>query len=136
MERNQLTPSEKAKDARLRKTYKITLDEQNAQRKKQGNACAICGRDFAKFTPFQDHWHGCCPRRLKEFCGKCNRSLLCFGCNKYVVGVIERQSVNGVRLNPIALLNSLLAYFEYWEPVLHERGARAKTKSGKAVRKA
>jgi hypothetical protein len=136
LERNQLTPSEKAKDARLRKTYKITLEAQNKQRSEQSNACTICGRPFSKFTPFQDHEHQCCPRRLKEFCGKCNRGLLCFVCNKYVVGVLERQSVGGKRLDPIWLLKRILVYFEHWTPILKARGAyAAKEKSKKLLKK-
>lgn len=127
----QLTSAEKAKDKRLRDIYNTTLEKQNEQRRKQNNACAICGRSFAKFTAFQDHWHGCCPRRFKKFCGKCNRALLCFSCNKYVVGILERQSVDGKRLDVIWLVEQILAYFKYWEPLLKGRGASAKEKSKK-----
>jgi hypothetical protein len=117
-----LTSAERAKDKRLRDIYNTTLEAQNEQRAKQGNRCAICRRDFAKFTAFQDHEHKCCPRRLKKFCGRCNRSLLCFSCNKFVVGVLERQSVDGKKLNPLWLLKQIIAYFEYWNPILKAKG--------------
>jgi hypothetical protein len=119
---DQLTSAERAKDKRLRDIYNTTLEAQNEQRAKQGNRCAICRRDFAKFTAFQDHEHKCCPRRLKKFCGRCNRSLLCFSCNKFVVGVLERQSVDGKKLNPLWLLKQIIAYFEYWNPILKAKG--------------
>ena len=103
-----MTTAERAKDKRLQTIYNTTLEKQNEQRAKQLNKCAICHRDFAKFTAFQDHDHQCCPRRLHEFCGKCNRALLCFGCNKFVVGILERQYVDKVRLEP--LNNEVVAY--------------------------
>ena len=118
-----MTSAERAKDKRLRDIYGgLTLEEQNKQRAKQGNACACCGRDFAKFTPFQDHEHKCCPRKLKKFCGKCNRGLLCYCCNKFVVGILERQSVDGKRILVQTLLKKMVAYFDYWVPILTVRG--------------
>jgi Recombination endonuclease VII len=113
-----MTSAERAKDQRLQKIYKITLEEQNANKASQNNACACCGRDFDHYTAFQDHLHKCCPRRLKEFCGKCNRGLLCYTCNKFVVGILER----GQPLPPLALLARLVAYFEKWEPILKAKG--------------
>src|ERR1019366_4162354 len=95
--------SDLAKDRRLQDIYKTTLNQQNAQKDTQKNACAICGRSFIKFTPFQDHEHKCCPRRVKKFCGKCNRGLLCFPCNKFVVGVLERQSIDKVPIPPLVI---------------------------------
>jgi len=117
-----VTSAEKAKDRRLQDIYKMSLAEQNVRRMEQGNACACCGRDFTKFTPFQDHEHKCCPRRVKKFCGKCNRGLLCYPCNKFVVGVLERQSVNGVKIPVQVLLTKMKAYFDYWEPILKAKG--------------
>lgn len=129
-----MTPEETAKDKRLQKTYKTTLEQQNAQKAEQKNACAICGRSFEHYTPFQDHWHKCCPRKLKEFCGLCNRGLLCFPCNKYVVGVLERQGIKGEDPIPIIeLCKRIIAYFEKWEVILAARGARAKEKVKKSA---
>ena len=132
---DQLTTAERAKDKRLQTIYNTTLEKQNEQRAKQFNKCAICHRDFAKFTAFQDHDHQCCPRRLHEFCGKCNRALLCFGCNKFVVGILERQYVDKVRIEPLVLLARLVAYFEYWNPILKSNGAYAGKPKVKAARK-
>jgi hypothetical protein len=125
-----MTSAERAKDRRLQKTYKITLAQQNEIRKEQGNCCAICGRDFAKFTAFQDHLHFCCPRRFKEFCGRCNRSLLCFSCNKYLVGVLERQ-----KMPIIELLDNLRAYVIKWEKVLRAKGCYDKPDKSKVKEK-
>jgi len=130
-----MTPQEKAKDKRLQDTYNSSLDKFNATLAEQNYCCAICERPFIAgagsglfnkevYTPFQDHFHGCCPRRLKKFCGACNRGLLCFGCNKYVVGVIERQNV------PIARLVAYLAKWKHIpareQPVRAKRAKRAK----------
>ena len=131
-----MTSAERAKDIRLRNIYKMTLEEQNEKRVEQNNACAICGRDFTMFTAFQDHLHACCPRRLKEFCGKCCRGLLCYHCNKFLVGVLERQSVNKVKLDPVFLLKKMIAYYEKWEPILKAKGCYdEKPKVKAAVRK-
>lgn len=132
-----MTSKEIAKDKRLKKIYKMSVLDFNRQLECQNYCCAICRRPFPpkrdaegkQFTPFQDHWHACCPRRLKEFCGKCNRGLLCYLCNKYVVGVLERQ-----KMEVKELLRGALRYFMLWEPELKERGAIAKEKN--PVRKA
>jgi hypothetical protein len=129
-----LTSAERAKDKRLQKTYKITLEQHNDQLKEQNYECEICGRPFPpkkdekgkSFTAFQDHLHTCCPRRLKEFCGKCNRGLLCFLCNKYLVGVVEKQNL------PV---DKLLEYLIKWEKVLRERGAYEPKLPIKKIRK-
>jgi hypothetical protein len=133
-----MTSAERAKDLRLQKTFNTTLDKQNCVRVFQGNACAICGRNFNKYMAFQDHEHKCCPRRLKTFCGKCNRGLLCFLCNKYVVGVLERNAIKGELPMPIIeLCKRIIAYFEHWNPILIEKGCYLEKPEAKkaAVRK-
>lgn len=115
-----MTSSEKAKDKRLQKIYKKTLAEFNAQIEEQGGGCAICGKPFSQYVAFQDHFHGCCPRRLKEYCGKCCRGILCFGCNRFVVGVLERMNI------PI---NKLSEYMKKWEHL--KALAKPKKKKGK-----
>ena len=127
--------AERAKDKRLRDVYNTTLEKQNEQRVKQDNKCAICRRSFERFTAFMDHEHKCCPRRLKKFCGRCNRSLLCFSCNKFVVGLLEKQSVDKVLLDPLWLLSQMTKYFEFWNPILKQKGCYEEKKVT-AVRKA
>ena len=130
-----MNTAERAKDKRLQDIYNTTLEKQNEQRAKQGNKCAICRRDFAKFTAFQDHEHKCCPRRLKKFCGRCNRGLICYPCNKFVVGLLEKQSVDKVLLDPLWLLSQMTKYFEFWNPILKQKGCYEEKKVT-AVRKA
>ena len=108
-----MTSSERAQDARLRKIYKKTLAQKTEEIALQDGRCAICRRPFPPlkdkngktFTPYQDHDHKCCPRRLKVFCGKCNRGFLCYQCNKWVVGVFERMNVP---------LDRFVAYMKKW----------------------
>jgi recombination endonuclease VII len=129
-----MTSSEKAKDRRLQKTYKLTLEQQNEQLKEQDYECEICGRPFPPkhdekgktFTPQQDHDHKCCPRRLKQFCGLCNRGLICYPCNKFVVGVIERLNI------PI---EKVAAYIKKWGAILISRGAYEPKLPIKKIRK-
>lgn len=102
--------------------YKQTLADHDNLRAEQGNNCAICHRDFAVYTAFQDHFHHKgCGGKTKKLCGLCNRGLLCFNCNKYCVGVIERLSIAGKKIPPTVILKSLLEYFEKWEPMMKAR---------------
>jgi hypothetical protein len=128
-----MTQQEQAKDKRLRTIFSSSLEQFNQQMTAQNNCCAICERPFLLgagsgqfkkeiYTAFQDHDHACCPRRLKKFCGQCNRGLLCYTCNKFVVGVIEKMKIPVVRL---------LAYLEQWKFILpreHPKRLRAKRK--------
>lgn len=53
-----MTPQEKAKDARLRKTYGITLEQYNQLLVAQDNKCAICRRPVSDFKVMNvDHFH-------------------------------------------------------------------------------
>ena len=129
-----MTSAEQAKDKRLQKTYKITLDQWNILLAKQNYECAICGRPFPprknedgkSFIPQQDHLHSCCPRKLKEFCGKCNRGALCMVCNKFVMGIIERMKIPTYELD---------AYVNRWEKELRAKGCYDKPKEEKKARK-
>jgi hypothetical protein len=109
----------KTQDARLRRIYKITKAKQDIEIREQGGGCAICGRPFPKFRAFQDHFHGCCPRKLSEYCGRCTRGVLCFTCNKYCVGVLERQKIDP---------NKVAAYLNKWGAVLRARGVLERKK--------
>lgn len=128
-----MTSAEKAKDNRLRDIYNITLDVQNKVRAEQKNCCAICGRSFETFIPFQDHEHKCCPRRLKKFCGKCNRGLICFLCNKWLVGILERQATRN--LSPIELCQRVIAYLEKWNSILTKKGCYLEKEAKAVVRR-
>ena len=132
-EPNQLSKSEIAKDKRLREIYNMPLEVQNEQRRKQKNACAICRRPFSQFQAYQDHDHKCCPRRLKRYCGKCNRSLLCYICNKKAVGIIEY--LIKLEIDP----QKVVDYYKEWNVIIAARGgyepkAEPKRKRSKARR--
>lgn len=136
-----MTSKERAQDKRLREIYKSSLEERNAKLEEQYYCCDICGRPFIKgcarlfekkewdkdyYTSFQDHYHGCCPRRLKKFCGKCNRGILCYICNKFVVGVLEMKGIDA---------NQLAAYMNKWAPMHKERDAAKAKEKVTTVRK-
>jgi hypothetical protein len=114
-----MTSKETAKDARLRKIYLSSLEEHDAKIADQGGGCAICGRAFPEFSAFQDHYHGCCPRRLKTYCGKCNRGVLCYLCNKYVMGVIEKMKMGDGSPFDVA---RLFDYITKWKAILTVKG--------------
>ena len=48
-------------------------------------------------------------------------------CNKYLIGVIERQKIEG--MTTIQLVQKILDYLQYWEPILKARGVYAKEKA-------
>ena len=135
-----MTSKERAQDKRLREIYKSSLEERNKKLEEQDYCCAICGRPFIKdarlfeqkewdkeaYTSFQDHYHGCCPRRLKKFCGKCNRGILCYICNKFVVGVLEMKGIDA---------NRLAAYMNKWAPMQKARDKERNEEKDTAVRK-
>jgi hypothetical protein len=124
-----LSSSERAKDKRLQTIYKTTLDAQNEQRAEQKNACAICQRSFTKFTAFQDHDHKCCPRRLKNFCGLCNRSLICFLCNKYAVGLVEWMYKMDIPFDKV------VDYIKFWDGEIARKGGYAPKEKGKSKKR-
>lgn len=71
-----MTPEEKKRDAYLRKTYGITLEDYGAMLAYQGGVCAICGRPPVKQALHVDHDH-----KTKK-----TRGLLCYNCNHRIVG--------------------------------------------------
>ena len=80
-----MTKKEILKDKYLKKTYGITLSDYNRMLVDQFNACAICKKNTAHFKNALavDHDHGT---------GQV-RGLLCFRCNKFVVGRNNPDSV-------------------------------------------
>lgn len=76
-----MTKQEKAKDARLRREFHITLEEQKKVISFQKNVCGICGKKFNKkgelLILYMDHNHasgelrGC-------ICYRCNKGIAIF----------------------------------------------------------
>jgi hypothetical protein len=120
---------DKAKDKRLQTIYNTTLEKQNEKRATQKNACAICRRSFSQFTAFQDHDHKCCPRRLKRFCGLCNRGLICFLCNKYAVGLVEWMRKMDISFDRV------IEYIKFWDAEITRIGGYAPKEKAKSSRK-
>lgn len=121
-----MTTAERAKDRRLQAIYKTTLVEQDEKLAQQKWKCPLCGRPFTgfnKFTAYQDHDHKCCPRRKKTFCGKCNRGLLCFVCNKWAIGLMEKFSAN--KEFPTDF-EKAIQYIKNWNEVITAKGGYAK----------
>ena len=87
-----MTPEEKKRDAYLRKTYGITLEDYGVILAFQGGVCAICSRPPAGRALHLDHDH----------VTKRPRGLLCFNCNRRVLG----------RQRDPALLRSAARYLE------------------------
>jgi hypothetical protein len=128
------TAAEAQKAYRLATIYKQTPQDRENKLIEQNHKCPICDRVFlpvGKFRPQQDHDHKCCPMKKKNpsYCGKCCRSLLCFICNKKVVGVLEKIERLGIDVQ------RALTYIKYWNKVLTERGAYAKKPSTKKAKK-
>jgi hypothetical protein len=124
-----LSSKDRAKDKRLREIYNTSLEAQNEQRASQKNACQICRRPFNQFTAFQDHDHKCCPRRLKRFCGLCNRGLLCYLCNKYAVGLIEWMRKMDIPLEKV------VEYVKGWDAIIAAKGGYAPKEKSKSTKK-
>jgi hypothetical protein len=114
-------------------TYQQTLEEHNAKRTDQTNACAICRRPFSQYQAYQDHDHKCCARpRKKEgrYCGKCNRGLLCFLCNKKAVAWLEQLAKWGIDIEKV------LEYIRFWTREITLKGGYAsKAPKAKTPRK-
>lgn len=112
--------------------YKQSLADREAILKEQNWTCAICTRRFkpgGEYVPFQDHDHRCCPVRFKKYCGKCNRGILCFICNKKVVGALERIYKLGIDINKAIL------YISDWDKKLKKKGAYASKEPPKRKKK-
>lgn len=95
---------EKTRDATLRYTYGIGIEEYDRLLLAQGGVCAICGDSTpgnGKAAFCIDHDHDCCAGHRS--CGKCVRGLLCSNCNNRVLG--------GAKDNP-AILRAAADYLE------------------------
>jgi hypothetical protein len=115
-----VTTAAEAKEYRLRTVYKQTVGEHNALRESQGNKCPLCDRSFKKYMAYQDHDHLCCSagrKKQRRYCGKCCRGLLCFICNKKVIGALEYIEKLGVDVE------KAMKYLRDWHEILIARGA-------------
>ncbi len=131
-----LTKAEQAKDKRLRDIYNSSLEVYNQRMAEQNFCCAVCERPFVKgcgsqefnkevYTPFFDHDHRCCPRRLKKYCGLCVRGLLCYTCNKFVVGIMEKMKI------PVDRLFDYMKKWSFIQPREHEPGPRKRKRKSR-----
>lgn len=71
---------------RLRRAFKLTMEQYEQMLTAQGGVCFNCKRPETRKTQkghtarlAVDHDHSCCPGDYT--CGKCIRALLCHGCN-------------------------------------------------------
>ena len=99
-------PNRKRK-VHLKYRYKLSLDGYERMLSEQGGVCAVCKRppEFGRVLSV-DHDHGCCPVK-KKACGKCNRGLLCHGCNQ-ALGLFREDST---------ALRNAVEYIEKWRTV-------------------
>ena len=92
----------------LKELYHTNVEWYEAKFQEQGGHCALCtaiqqskcGRRLSV-----DHNHGCCP--TKHACGKCNRGLLCFNCNKRL-GMLEIFMRESTTFNIVPLAGTWL----------------------------
>lgn len=132
-----MTKAEAAKDRRLRVVFNSSLDEFMTKMREQNFCCAVCERPFQigantkqefnkeVYGAFQDHDHACCPRRLHKFCGRCNRGLLCYTCNKFVVGIMEKMKI------PVDRLFDYMKKWSFIQPREHPAGPRKRKRKRK-----
>lgn len=126
-----LTTAEIARDRRLKSIYGMSLEDFNKKMEEQNSACVLCKRPFSQFQPYQDHDHKCCPPGRKvqrKYCGKCNRGLLCFLCNKYAIGLMEKVNTSTSKYQ-IDFVKAV-AYLAEWTTVIKSKGGyEPKTKA-------
>lgn len=85
----------------LKELYKTTKEWYDNKLAEQGGTCALCpslrqaSRSEKRLSV--DHNHAHCPG--KRACGKCNRGLLCFNCNKRL-GHLEALRKEAITIIP------------------------------------
>lgn len=68
----------------------------------QGYRCAVCAVPLSADTAVLDHDHQCCPKKAREACGHCDRSVMCLNCN-IALGQIKESADIAVRLEGFIL---------------------------------
>lgn len=71
---------EKLRSASRKFEYRITPEQYEEKKIKQGGVCAVCKKESDPLVV--DHDHSCCSQR--KTCGKCTRGLLCRSCNTFI----------------------------------------------------
>lgn len=98
----------------LKELYKTTKEWYDSKLAEQGGHCALCPATSSGPVRLSvDHNHRCC--KNKRTCGKCNRGILCFNCNK-LLGHLEtflEQSTSVVPKWDTWLENALLYLTKY-----------------------
>jgi hypothetical protein len=104
----------------LKELYHTTVEWYELKLEEQDNHCALCSAVQQSTHGKRlsvDHNHNCCP--AKRACGKCNRGLLCFNCNKRL-GILEifmRESTRfSMEAAPGTWLSKALAYLDRYAP--------------------
>ena len=97
--------AEKNKDKRAansrKSAYGITPEQYEAKMLKQNGKCAICSKTLVR--PSLDHNHACCPG--KKACGRCNRGILCQGCN----------TILGLAQDSVEVLSNAIQYLKEYQ---------------------
>ncbi len=110
-EQNKQNKKDKVKNTSRLKKYGITNQEYENILKSQNGVCAICNRPPKTKSLCIDHRHEK-DSKGKQIEGDKSlvRGLLCFFCNKYVVGAIEHRT----SVKPRNVLIGLIAYFDVY----------------------
>jgi hypothetical protein len=105
----------------LRELYKTTKEWYDSKLAEQYGHCALC--DALQQTEkgegkrlSVDHDHSCCPN--KHACGKCNRGLLCFNCNKRLAALeafLEDAMVFPYLIRSASWTYKALQYLRHYE---------------------
>ena len=104
-----MNKKEKVKDKRLYKTYGIKLKDFKAKQKEQHGVCWIC-QQLPRTHLCVDHRHVPKYKKMQpEEKKKEVRALLCFSCNKLLIGRLERFK------NLRTLLPRVIEYFEVYK---------------------
>lgn len=88
-----MTPKERQKDQRLRKTYGITLEDHTEMRSRQNYQCYICNVSETETNLCVDHIHQLGFKKMgSEEKKKYIRGLLCYMCNTGIKGFDKTKS--------------------------------------------
>ncbi len=102
----------RAKNYKLLNLYGITLNDYFAKSALQRHVCAICKQSPKTKSLCVDHIHRKDKKKkMIRGCKEDVRGLVCYFCNKYIIGAIERRNI----VNPRDVLNGLNEYFKMYK---------------------